>query len=224
MDTYTHCHCEEDECLGKQCGICVTVYQSLSYDDRMDLRNEYNMSKRCKDCQLSPGLCVCEMLSGVMPRRGRAPPLKQKREANVQSDRWFVTVSVRDDSNIVNLWKRVEKFIGMMKCIYVIANMDQSGIDEYKHPHVHFYVEYPKVLYKSKVIQVFANAFTDYIGGVNFVDARIAGEHHIRYCKGEKVDDKMEIVDKSRSYRQKNNIPEYIERYGQVSHADAAVS
>lgn len=212
-------HADCDQCRGLIFGVCSYVWDVMTTMEKQEAKDEWIEARRCQVCRLH--MCSCKMIDLIITpskRRGRKPAPPSQ---NVCGDRWFVTVSVKPESDVQKLWKRVEKFMGMCKCNYFIAQMDQSGIDEYKHPHVHLYVEYPKQLYKSKVIQVYSCAFTDYIGGDNYIDVKLGGEHHIAYCKGDKVDDKKEICEKSRAYRQENNIPEYIEKNAQVSDATA---
>lgn len=204
------CSCEDpDGCRGLIFGVCLYVWDVMSTTERKDAREEYSESQQCEVCKLPMCSCVYDnclkVTKSSKPRGGRPP------STNLSSDRWFVTVSVKPESDIQRLWKRVEKFIGMAKTQYIIAQLDQSGIEEYKHPHVYIYVEYPKALYKSKVLQVYSCAFTDYIGGDNFIDIKLGGDHHIGYCKGIKVDEKQEIVAKAKEYRKENNVLEYIE-------------
>lgn len=202
---------------GRAWNVCGYLLQVMSTLEQSEARDEYMEELRKKEAaEREKKLDEIWNTITLLPKRGRRgaqlPSLRKEKTKNVQSDRWFITVSVRPDSDIAKLWKRCQKFMGMAKVQYIIANMDQSGAEEYKHPHVHWYVEYPKPLYQSKVIQVFSCAFTDYIGGDNFVDVKLGGEHHIKYCKGVKTDDKAEILELSRRYRQENNIPDYIER------------
>lgn len=208
MESIVTPHADCDGCRGLIYGICSYTWDVMTTGEKRDAQEDWSEARLCTACKLYH--CSCKQLDLMMlpsKRKGRkpAPP-----SANVSSDRWFVTVSVKPDAEIPKLWKRVEKFMSMCKCNQFVAQMDQSGIDEYKHPHVHMYVEYPKPLYKSKVIQVFSCAFTDYVGGDNYIDVKIGGDHHVKYCQGIKVDEKQEIVHKSKLYRQEYNLPDYI--------------
>lgn len=204
---------------GRSWNVCGYLLDVMSTMERSDARDAYMEELRIKENEeRERKLDVIWSKPSIRKRGtgGRRPPPPPKK-TNLISDRWFITVNVRSDSDPQRLWARVVKFVGMSKVVRILANLDQSGIEDYKHPHVHFYVEYPKPLYQSKVIQVFSCAFTDYVGGDNFVDVKIGGEYHVRYCQGDKTDEKLEIVAKSREYRQKYNVPEYIDKCPGVS-------
>lgn len=190
-----------------QWDVCDYDWQIMSTSDKKDAEAEYWEKRKPIDFDIGN--------KGALARRTGAARQKAPRISEKQSDRWFVTVGLKDGSDIVKAWARCLKFIKMAKVEKAYAQMDQSGEEIVKHLHLHIYMEYPKQMFKGKIIQVFSCAFTDYIGGDNHIDVKLGGEYHHKYIIGDKCEEKMEIVMMSRKWREENNLPQYIEKDAQ---------
>lgn len=201
---------------------CPTCLQKCSWESNWNVC-EYDWQmmtslekKEARDDKLAESKQSINILAPALARStGAARHARQSRVSEKQSDRWFVTVGLKDGVDIQKAWARCLKFIKMAKVDKAYAQMDQSGEEIVKHPHMHIFMEYNKQMYKGKVIQVFSCAFTDYIGGDNHIDVKPGGEYHHKYFQGLKCEEKLDIVRMSRKWREENNLPQYIEKDAQ---------
>lgn len=187
----------------------VPIYEwyTLTDCERHEMKEDYWKSQKCSKCGISRAMCKDECLPKIKmtSTRGKRPTDGNK------SDRWFITVNAKPDVDPIKFWKRAEKFVTMQKA-KIVCSLEQRGIDTLHGWHIHFLVEYGKEQFKSKMIQVFENAFTDYIGSSNSVDVRIGKDFHIGYIKGNKVDEKMEKVELDTKFKNENNIALFLEK------------
>lgn len=210
------------DCRGLIFGVCAYEWDVMTSGEQREVHEEYREYPRCPTCSVSHrddlSKRLCPKYDGPLKvfKSERRPPGRPRLELSLQSnDRWFVTVNAKDDVDPIRFWARAEKTMSMVKSEYMIMSLEQRGVEVLQGWHIHIYVEYGKKVYKSKVIQVFANSFVDYVGSDNYIDVRIGGEHHIGYIQGNKVDEKMEKVSADIVWKEHNNIPRYKEKVGE---------
>lgn len=147
-------------------------------------------------------------------RRGR--PKEVINPVNIRSAcNWFVTVSAKEhDTNGVGLWKRACKMMNRYQADYKGYTIEQKSEnpDNVYGFHIHFLLRHPKEVFKAQLIQKFSFAFNDFIVGHNSIDVRPENVSHVQYIQGTKREEKMGKVEVDKIWKQKNNIPMYIEQ------------
>lgn len=158
------------------------------------------------------------MSQAERPTRGRPKGATDSNE--VKSGLiWEVTVNAVSNIDPIAFWKRMTKMMNSYKADYKLYALEQRSADpdEPMGWHIHVMLEHPKPVFKSQLIQKFYNAFADFIGSAQSVDVRPVNPNTQKYIKGDKTKHKMDKVAVDRIFKEKNNIPLYVENGSPIS-------
>lgn len=153
------------------------------------------------------------ILDGIGKETQRKQKLKiqQLINPNIERKEWFVTLGFKDDIQLLDFQRWIEKF---MKKDTVIKLKGKYEIHTDKGYHPHFHMELQMNYKQSKVIQYIweSAGIKKILESRNFIDVKPKKSYHEDYLDGFKTDEKIENVEKDRTFREKHNIPEFYEK------------
>lgn len=143
----------------------------------------------------------------------------EKRGRKSQTLMKFVTISAKDNIDVHQFWKQMEKCIKKSKlrykrCSYVLEQRSEGDQEPYGW-HIHWLVEFEATSSAAIISQQVYQCFTKYLGGANYVDVKDVYDEEqyqqkMKYITGSKKEDKMGKVKKDVELRNKKQIPHII--------------
>lgn len=139
-------------------------------------------------------------------------------QGNTGSSRKFFFVTIGFEHDLFTIPKAlfcIKQILGYEWVTSAKANFEFHRVVEgqiFEHPHVHFFIGTDdKKMCKSKIIdKIFrAKSCSSIISNKNFIDVKVAEQHHMDYILLKKKDEKMPMVQLDIEWRQENNIPDF---------------
>lgn len=127
-----------------------------------------------------------------------------------QTNVFFVTIGFNhQEFTCIKAFEYIQSALNSTKILdgsfAVLENYRSNG----EHPHVHMKLYVSGSIPKSVLIQTLFRCkhSKKLILSKNFIDVKVFESYHDSYLDGDKQDDKLQLVDKDRDWRDKNKIP-----------------